>query len=60
MIRLLLVDDQDLVRAAIRHLLEQEADFEVVADTADGERAFHVVIPASPVIPAKAGISQRQ
>lgn len=42
MIRLLLVDDQDLVRAAIRHLLEQEADFEVVADTADGERAFHL------------------
>ena len=40
MIRLLLVDDQTLVRAALRTLLEQVSDFDVVADTGDGERAL--------------------
>ncbi len=48
MIRLLLVDDQNLVRAAIRQLMDQVADFEVVADTEDGERAFHLARKYSP------------
>ncbi len=48
MIRLLLVDDQDLVRAAIRGLLEQEADMEIVADTCDGDRAFHLARELKP------------
>lgn len=37
MIRLLLVDDQDLVRHAIGQLLQAVADIEVVGDTAHGE-----------------------
>ncbi|WP_040694270.1 response regulator [Nocardiopsis prasina] len=37
--RVLLVDDQELVRAGVRSLLEREGDIEVVAEAADGRRA---------------------
>lgn len=40
MIRVMLVDDQELLRAAIRNLLEGINDFEVVADTGEGDRAL--------------------
>ncbi|MFJ7328981.1 response regulator [Streptomyces cyaneofuscatus] len=39
MIRILLADDQRLVRAGIRSILEDESDFEVVAEAADGRAA---------------------
>ncbi|HEY0060707.1 MAG TPA: response regulator transcription factor [Telluria sp.] len=39
MIRVLLVDDQTLVRSGIRGLLEMTADIRVVAEAADGEQA---------------------
>ncbi|RSN45529.1 response regulator [Actinomadura sp. WAC 06369] len=39
MIRVLLVDDQALIRGGFRALLEIEDDIEVVAEAADGERA---------------------
>lgn len=39
MIRVLLVDDQALIRAGFRALLEAEDDIEVVAEAADGEQA---------------------
>lgn len=40
MIRVLLVDDQALIRAGFRALLEAEDDIEVVAEAADGEQAL--------------------
>jgi DNA-binding NarL/FixJ family response regulator len=39
MIRVMLVDDQALIRAGFRALLEAEDDLEVVAEAADGEQA---------------------
>ncbi|PWS47375.1 DNA-binding response regulator [Streptomyces sp. ZEA17I] len=39
MIRILLADDQRLVRLGIRSILEDESDFEVVAEAADGQAA---------------------
>ena len=39
MIRVLLADDQALVRAGFRALLDAEADIEVVGEAADGEEA---------------------
>lgn len=39
-IRILLVDDQELVRHGLRHMLEQEKDMEVVGDCASAEEAL--------------------
>ncbi|MCC5578874.1 response regulator transcription factor [Microtetraspora sp. AC03309] len=39
MIRVLLADDQTLIRAGFRALLQAEDDIEVVAEAADGEQA---------------------
>jgi two-component system invasion response regulator UvrY len=43
MIRLLLVDDHELVRTGIRRLLEDMPDIEVVAEAASGEQAISIV-----------------
>ena len=40
MIRVLLADDQDLVREGLRMILEAEADIEVVGEAADGKQAI--------------------
>lgn len=48
MIRLLLVDDHELVRSALRCLLEKENDFEVVAEAASGEEALRLARELSP------------
>jgi len=37
MIQVLIVDDHDLVREGIRALLEQDASFQVVGETGDGQ-----------------------
>jgi YesN/AraC family two-component response regulator len=37
MIRVVLVDDQALIRSGIRALLDAEDDIEVVAEAADGQ-----------------------
>ena len=39
MIRVLVADDQELVRTGFRVILETEGDIEVVAEAADGEEA---------------------
>jgi DNA-binding NarL/FixJ family response regulator len=41
MTRVLLADDQALVRVGLRKILESEPDVEVVAEAADGEDAVH-------------------
>ncbi|WP_142268964.1 response regulator [Streptomyces sp. SLBN-115] len=43
MIRVLLADDQSLVRAGFRALLDAQPDIEVAAEAADGEEAVRVV-----------------
>ena len=43
MIRVLLADDQALVRAGFRALLDAEDDIEVVGEAADGERGVELV-----------------
>jgi len=40
MIRLLLVDDQDLIRHGMKALLKTEPDFELVGEAADGQAAI--------------------
>ena len=42
MIRIVLVDDHDLVREGIRAILEREPDFEVVGETGDGQEAIRL------------------
>ncbi|OQX19278.1 MAG: DNA-binding response regulator [Desulfobulbaceae bacterium A2] len=48
MIRLVLVDDQALIRAGIRGLLDLTPDIRVVAEAADGEAAVQVITEAAP------------
>lgn len=48
MIRVLIADDQDLVREGFRLILEQEADFEVVAEARDGDEAVRETVRLHP------------
>jgi DNA-binding NarL/FixJ family response regulator len=48
MIRIAIADDQELVRAGLRMILEDEADFEVVGEAADGEQAAELVARERP------------
>ena len=43
MIKLLLVDDHELVRTGIRRILEDVSDFEVVGEATNGEDAVNFV-----------------
>ncbi|AVT29074.1 DNA-binding response regulator [Plantactinospora sp. BC1] len=47
-IRVLLADDQHLVRAGLRIILETEEDFEVVGEAADGRRAVELALAQRP------------
>jgi len=48
MIRVLLADDQALVRGGFRLILEAESDIEVVAEAADGEQAVTAALETKP------------
>jgi DNA-binding NarL/FixJ family response regulator len=48
MIRVLLADDQALVRAGFRVLVESEPDLEVVGEAADGNEAFELAVAEQP------------
>ncbi len=47
-IRVLIVDDQILVRTGFRRILEEEADIEVVGEAATGEEAVDLTIELAP------------
>jgi DNA-binding NarL/FixJ family response regulator len=48
MIRIVIVDDHDLVREGIRALLEQEPEFQVVGETGDGQEAIRLAARLHP------------
>ena len=48
MIRVVIADDQGMVRAGLRSLLESEPDIEVVGEAADGEQACTPVLALDP------------
>ena len=48
MIRVVIADDQALIRGGFRSLLEAEPDIEVVGEAATGEQAVHVVRDTAP------------
>ena len=43
MVRLLLVDDQEIIRQGIKSLLESQSDFEVIGEAANGKQAIFQV-----------------
>ncbi len=47
-IRVVLVDDQELVRAGLRMVLEEQPDMVIVGEAADGEQAIEVVAATDP------------
>ena len=47
-IRVMIADDQTLVRKGLRMILEVEADLEVVGEAADGTQALHVAQETQP------------
>ena len=50
MIRVMLADDHEVVRAGFRMILEQDPDVRVVAEAADGAQAYAVVAREKPDI----------
>jgi DNA-binding NarL/FixJ family response regulator len=49
-VRILVADDHNLVRAGLRRILEDEVDFEVVAEAADGAEALAAALKHEPDI----------
>lgn len=47
-IKILLVDDHELMRNGLRTLLEREGDFEVVAEAENGKNALEMVVQFKP------------
>ena len=49
-IRILLADDHTIIRSGLRLLLEQQPDFKVVAEAADGREAVELVSKEHPEV----------
>jgi DNA-binding NarL/FixJ family response regulator len=47
-IRVLIADRQEMFREVLKHLLESESDFEIVADTDDGEQLIKLAAALKP------------
>ncbi|MDX1570425.1 MAG: UvrY/SirA/GacA family response regulator transcription factor [Xanthomonadales bacterium] len=48
MIRLVLVDDHDIVRTGISYIIEKEADIEIVGEAGDGEKGLQLIRELKP------------
>ena len=48
MIRLVLVDDHDIVRTGISYIIEKEADIEIVGEAGDGEEGLKLIRELKP------------
>lgn len=48
MIKILLADDHDMVRAGLRHIVEESGDMEVIAEAADGAGAVRQALAQPP------------
>ncbi len=48
MIRAMIVDDHSVLRAGLRAILSQQADFVVVADAGDADSAYQAAIEHRP------------
>jgi DNA-binding NarL/FixJ family response regulator len=48
MIRVLLADDHDIVRAGLRRIIEESGDMEVVAEAAEGREAIQQALGTTP------------
>lgn len=48
MARILIADDHEIVRRGLRRVLEEERDWEVVAEAADGKEAIQKALATSP------------
>ena len=50
MITVLLVDDNAMIRHALREILEEDGDITVVGEAADGVTAFHLALSLRPAV----------
>lgn len=48
MIKLVLVDDHDIVRTGIAHIIEKERDIEIVGEAGDGEEGLRLIRKLKP------------
>lgn len=46
--RIVLIDDSDVVREALRWMLENETDFQIVGEAVDGQSGLHIVETTRP------------
>jgi len=48
MIRIVIADDHQLVRAGIRRILDEDSDFEIVGEASDGKQALELIDETKP------------
>src|SRR6516162_6619518 len=48
MIRILIADDHDVVRSGVRHVIEAQPDWQVVAEAEDGKEAIQKALETKP------------